>query len=535
MKKIRVNLVTVSVVIALVALLVVEGIQTIQLYEKKESELDSKLSIVMDKVALRYEKIEHLNQYMEVVNKNFENNYKKIIIEEFQNLLGITDSIVLNDTIIIENGEEIKYMTLSGKIYDSVKLETTNQKWISKKLTKIDELIEKPAQSISGFKILINQPIIQKIYREAQYVNEMIHNVILSNIYHDPLLNLNLKLFDSIIKDELKQENIDYDYSFLLTDQNNKVIHFDVVPKPYNKKLNLIENIHTNLYPGSIFEDRIFFYLGFNQKDKILYNQMKLPFLTGFILVLLIITSLIYLFKTILTQKKLFEIKNDFISNMTHEFKTPISTISLACQALEDKDMMGTDSVMAKPMVEMIVKENAKLETLVEQILQSAALDKGEAQVHKENVILNEEVYNAAEDAKFRINHLNGKINVILPNEMLNLQLDRIHLANVLKNLLDNAIKYSGLAPDIEIELKRLGKFYQISVKDSGIGMKKEHLKRIFDKLYRIPTGNRHDVKGFGLGLSYVQSICELHDWQITVESEWKVGTEFILKINNNI
>jgi two-component system, OmpR family, phosphate regulon sensor histidine kinase PhoR len=215
---------------------------------------------------------------------------------------------------------------------------------------------------------------------------------------------------------------------------------------------------------------------------------------------------------------------------MTHEFKTPISTISLACQALNDKDMVEVNE-QSQPFVRMIDDENKRLGLLVERILQSATLEKGELRINEERISLNNVIGDLIQKAKFRISGSGGEIELELPEEEIFVQGDQMHIANLISNLIDNAIKYSESAPKIVVKLSREGKQTKISVSDNGIGIKKEHLNKIFDKLYRIPTGNVHNVKGFGLGLSYVKAIAELHGWNIQVKSRFGVGSEFIIVI----
>jgi two-component system phosphate regulon sensor histidine kinase PhoR len=244
---------------------------------------------------------------------------------------------------------------------------------------------------------------------------------------------------------------------------------------------------------------------------------------------ILIVVALMFMFRTILTQEKLSEIKNDFISNMTHEFKTPISTISLACEALSDKDMMQQNTTDIAPFVKMINDENKRLSLLVERILQSAVMERGEVKLREEQVVLNEIIHEVTNHAQFRIQNSGGTIKLNIPSESVIVQTDKMHMTNIITNLVDNAIKYSSEAPDIEISLRRENKKLLLSVKDHGIGIKKEHLNKVFDKLYRVPTGNVHNVKGFGLGLSYVKAIAELHGWNVVVRSKYGEGSEFTL------
>lgn len=248
-------------------------------------------------------------------------------------------------------------------------------------------------------------------------------------------------------------------------------------------------------------------------------------------MVLLIVIAFSFMFKTILTQKKLSEMKNDFISNMTHEFKTPISTISLACEALNDSDMVNDKSQQSLPYIKMIVDENKRLEVLVERILQNAVIDRGEVNLKREKLNLNEIINQVCQSAQFRVSSLNGLIVKKLPIEQIFILGDKFHTTNIISNLIDNAVKYSKNNPKIIVSLKREGKAIHICVQDHGIGISKEHINKIFDKLYRVPTGNLHDVKGFGLGLSYIKAIVKLNNWNIFVKSKLNEGSTFTLVI----
>jgi two-component system phosphate regulon sensor histidine kinase PhoR len=216
---------------------------------------------------------------------------------------------------------------------------------------------------------------------------------------------------------------------------------------------------------------------------------------------------------------------------MTHEFKTPISTISLACEAMVDQDMGAKTE--PSPYIQIIRDENQRLMVLVERILQNATLERGDLKLNKEQVNLNEVIHDVIQTAQLRVRKKNGEIEIDLPQSFVYIEADRFHLTNLISNLLDNAIKYSKEDPRIAVRLKQEGKLVSLSIEDAGVGIKKEHLNKIFDKLYRIPTGNVHNVKGFGLGLSYVKAIATLHGWNITVRSKYGSGTTFTLEIQN--
>lgn len=228
----------------------------------------------------------------------------------------------------------------------------------------------------------------------------------------------------------------------------------------------------------------------------------------------------------IIRQKRLSEVKNDFINNMTHELKTPISTISLSSELLLRLDDNAEPDRMRK-YASIIYKENKRLEQQVERVLNIAKLDKDKVSLNKELVDL-DELFNEVKE-NFEFNQGSGKGQLNIQKEKLGMQIlaDPVHLTNVLFNLIDNAVKYCKVTPQINITLSsdKIGLRFDIS--DNGIGIKKEDLKLIFDKFHRVSTGNVHDVKGFGLGLYYVKLIIEAHNGKIDAKSTPDKGTTF--------
>jgi len=243
---------------------------------------------------------------------------------------------------------------------------------------------------------------------------------------------------------------------------------------------------------------------------------------------LALIFSFYYTISTIFQQKKLSEIKNDLISNMTHEFKTPISTISLAVEVLNDKSVEKSQERITN-YVKMIGDENKRLSLLVENILQTAILDKGEFKLKIQPIDIHTLIEQTFTNIKLQVENKEGEIASQLNATKTIVNADRVHITNILFNLIDNALKYSKENPNIIVSTRNDDEGIFISVKDNGIGISKENQKRIFDTMYRVPTGNIHNVKGFGLGLSYVKAVVEKHGGSIKVESELGKGSVFTL------
>ncbi len=265
----------------------------------------------------------------------------------------------------------------------------------------------------------------------------------------------------------------------------------------------------------------------FPDKQKFIILKLLSWLIISVIFLLIVIISFAYIVKVIVKQKKLSEMKNDFINNMTHEFKTPISTISMASEVLLKADEK-TSQERLKKYSQVIFDENNRLKLQVERVLEIAQMDKHDFKIDKkdqENVndIIRKTVDNLC------MEHCQRPVDIIYKLNAENpvIKIDRLHFKNVINNLIDNAYKYSGDKPKIEISTHNTPEGVIITVHDNGIGMSTETQKQIFNKFYRLPTGNIHNVKGFGLGLYYVKNIIEQHDGSIKVSSELNRGSRF--------
>ena len=250
------------------------------------------------------------------------------------------------------------------------------------------------------------------------------------------------------------------------------------------------------------------------------------------IFTLVLLVTFIFTIYIVFRQKKLTEMKNDFINNMTHEFKTPISTISLAAQMLTDP-AVGKSPAMFQHISGVINDETKRLRFQVEKVLQMSMFDRQKATLKMKEIDVNELIRGVVNTFALKVERYNGKIDTELLAEDPIVMADEMHLTNVIFNLMDNAVKYKRQEVDLQLTVttrNEQGRL-QIVIQDNGIGIKKENLKKIFDKFYRVHTGNLHDVKGFGLGLAYVKKIITDHKGSIRAESELGVGTKFIIAL----
>ena len=510
----------------------------IQLYDRKTTQFKNSVHNCLDKIAFRHEKAEDLRRYLQIVNHDFSGQYRDVLRQEFRNLISANESIAIEDTSLFVNGKMENYLVIRGKAYDSISGVTAEQKVLARDVREIRDLVQNqginiPTSDSGKLSIQLNQKVLQQIFKKAKFINEMMVQAFKDNVYQTPQTRIDPIFLDSVIHMELLNEDLPKEYKFMVANEFGTKINFSVKPRSFDQNISMVNSSKTSLFPSNSLEENLYLHIYFPKKNAYIIKEMKASLVVTILLVVMIIIALVFMFRTILEQKKLSEMKTDFISNMTHEFKTPISTIALACEALGDKDIIQYNSQSeTAPFVKMIQQENKRLELLVESILQSAVIDKGEIKANIEKINLKELVENLISNAQFRIQGSNGSINFVSEGREFDLNADKMHITNLIANLIDNSIKYSKEIPEINISLVKNTKTFTLSVSDKGIGIKKEYLPKIFDKLYRIPTGNVHNVKGFGLGLNYVKSICEEYGWNIEVKSQFGEGSTFMVTFN---
>jgi two-component system phosphate regulon sensor histidine kinase PhoR len=276
------------------------------------------------------------------------------------------------------------------------------------------------------------------------------------------------------------------------------------------------------------------YYFGVHFPDRSQYNNSRL--LTWYLLngiLFFVVIFFGYALYVIIKQKQLSEIQKNFINNLTHEFKTPIASIDLAAKVLSNPKISSQPERLAE-YVKIVDQQNKRLSAHVEKLLQMATIEKTKLQLNLDQIELNSFITESI--AEFR-NSQNGRVfSVKLESNITDalVQADRLHFSNLIFNILDNAIKYCTVDPEIQIKLDETKQHYIIAFDDNGIGIPKEYRKQIFKRFYRIPTGNVHDVKGFGLGLDYVQKIAQRHEWKINMIESSRKGSTFILQIKKS-
>jgi two-component system phosphate regulon sensor histidine kinase PhoR len=352
-----------------------------------------------------------------------------------------------------------------------------------------------------------------------------------SSNYYTVLINdtVNPYLLETLLRNEFIERNINVDFEYVIYDCfTDSIVFGDYISLDKNEK----DNVQSKSYNLKWDKDGHYFGIFFPSKESYIISKMGIWVFSSSI-ILLIIVFFAYTINVILKQKKLSETKNDFINNITHEFKTPISTISLSAEVLLSPNISDDPERLAN-YARIIKEENDRLKNQVDKVLQLATLNKDKLKLENENIDLHELISQSIKSFGLIIREHNGELTSNLNAEKFEILGDKIHITNTIHNLIDNAIKYSSENPIVKIETHNHKGFIEISVRDNGIGIPTESQKHIFDKFYRTPTGNVHDIKGFGLGLNYVKTIVEAYSGSVKLISRENEGSTFVIKLPLN-
>ena len=362
------------------------------------------------------------------------------------------------------------------------------------------------------------------VYQKA-LLDQVVMNILYSASEKPLQERVNFKSLDQDLKAELQNNGIGIAYHFTVCTLDGREVYrcpdYDEKGEEYTYEQQLYRNDPDDM--SGVVK------IHFPQMNNYIFSSIRFM-IPAIVFTIILLITFIFTIVVVFRQKRYSEIKNDFINNMTHELKTPISSISLAAQMLND-DSLNKSPAMMKHIGGAIQDESKRLRFLVEKVLQMSMFDKKDAIFKKKEIDLNEMVENAANTFTLRVEHTGGKINTDIEAVDSKCYVDEIHFTNVIFNLIDNAIKYRKPDQPVNLIIKtwNTNDHLCLSVKDDGVGIKKDNLKKIFEKFYRVHTGNVHDVKGFGLGLAYVKKVVDLHKGNIKVESELGKGTKFTI------
>jgi two-component system, OmpR family, phosphate regulon sensor histidine kinase PhoR len=333
----------------------------------------------------------------------------------------------------------------------------------------------------------------------------------------------------SLVQSKLEEQGLKLEFEYSLQDEFGRSVMYSS-----GFKSEYFEN--PNIVWTQVSEDnsknREKLYVYFVQPDMYVQEKVYGLLLSALLFTSVIIATFAITIRAILKQKKLSEIKNDFIANMTHEFKTPIATISLATAALNN-ERVRSDSEKIDQYTEIIKEENMRMNKQVETILQAAQMEKEELKLTLRKINVHEVINTVYDNTAIQVEEKQGSLDISLKASNPFINADEVHFSNIVFNLLDNAIKYSKEQPHVRIETENISGDIHIRFIDNGIGMSRDTINNIFEKFYRAHTGNLHNVKGFGLGLTYVKQVVDAHDARIKVQSTVGKGSTFTIVFDN--
>ena len=475
---------------------------------------------------------ESVNRALYQASRNLELNetlrYLEKDVNETERKAFRQDSVAYGSGInsgTVQHSTQFAVAGKDGTIYSSFELKTiaTKPSQMPKAMILRNDRNQMTQTSKSLQEIVRNRYVYQKAL-----LDEVVYSILYSASEKPLSERINFKLLDQDLKAELMNNGINIPYHFSVTTQDGR----EVYRCPDYTEEGEEHSYSQVLFRNDPQQKMGIVHIHFPDMDSYIFSTVRFMIPSGIFATVLLVTFIFTIF-IIFRQKKLTEIKNDFINNMTHELKTPISSISLAAQMLNDQTVTKSATMMAH-LGSVINDEAKRLRFLVEKVLQMSMFDRKKAVFKKKKLDLNEMVENIANSFTLRVEHTGGKIYTEIEAIDSAIYVDEVHFTNAIFNLMDNAVKYSKPDQPLNIYLKTWnddnGHVF-LSVRDTGIGMKKEALKKIFDKFYRVHTGNVHDVKGFGLGLAYVKNIVDLHKGKITVESVLGEGTTFTIQI----
>ena len=472
---------------------------------------------------------ESVKQSLKQVSRNLELNetlhYLEKDVNEVERKAQRQDSTIVNGLDgTIQQAHQFSVSAEDGTQYTSFELKTFAIKPSS--VPKAMIMNRETPSVIEATKSLQETVRTRYVYQKA-LLDEVIYNILYTASEKPLDERINFNQLDQSIKNELSQNGITLPYHYMVQTADGREVRRCEDYSAEGEDISYTQELFMNDPTNKVGFVRIHF----PEISSYIYSSIRFM-IPAVIFTIVLLVTFIFTIVIIFRQKRYTEIKNDFINNMTHELKTPISSISLAAQMLNDESVTKSQTMM-KHLGGVIGDESRRLRFLVEKVLQMSMFDRQTATFKKKELDLNELLEQTASTFSLRVEHTGGKIYTEIEAVDSAIYVDEVHFQNAITNLLDNAVKYRKPDEPLDIHIRTWneGEHLCFSIEDNGLGIKRENVKKIFDKFYRVHTGNVHDVKGFGLGLAYVKKIINLHEGEIHCDSELGKGTKFIITL----
>lgn len=487
------------------------------------------LSYIEEMVKMKKEQFdESVNRSLYQASRNLELNETLRYLEKDVSKTGRKaikkDSMTVGSDGTPKPSHEFAANTNDGTIYSSFQMKT-----IAIKPSQMPKgiILRNDKNALSEASKSMREMVKNRYVYQKALLDEVVYSILYTASEKPLKERVNFRMLDQDIKAELMNNGINIPYHFTVSTQDGQEVYRCLDYSDEGEEYSYSQLLYRNDPQQKSGVVRIHF----PTMNSYIFSSVRFM-IPSIIFTLVLLVTFIFTIAVIFRQKRLTEIKNDFINNMTHELKTPISSISLAAQMMNDEAVTKSPT-MIKHIGGVVNDESKRLRFLVEKVLQMSMFDDRTAIFKKKELDLNEMVENIANSFTLRVEHTGGRINTLVEAENSKIYVDEIHFSNVIHNLMDNAVKYKkeGEPLVLEVHTWNADGRLMLSVKDNGIGIKKENLKKVFDKFYRVHTGNVHNVKGFGLGLAYVKKIVDLHKGEIKVESVYGKGTKFTISL----
>ena len=465
-----------------------------------------------------------LNQVSHNMELNETQNYLEKDVKSTERRAFSQDSVMVDGLGSIMHSHQFAVAADDGTVYSSFQVKALKMKPAS--VPKAMILRKDKSSLVDATKTM--QEIVRNryVYQKA-LLDEVVYNILYTA--SDKPLNerVNFRILDHDIRNELQNNGINIPYHFTVSTTDGREVYRCPEYEEKGKEYTYQQVLFRNDPQSKMGVLRIHF----PEMNSYIFSSVRFM-IPSIIFTFVLLVTFLFTLVVVFRQKRYSEIKNDFINNMTHELKTPIASISLAAQMMND-DSVPKSEQMSKHLSTVIADETKRLRFLVEKVLQMSMFDKKSVVFKKKELDLNETVESIAQSFNLRVEHTGGKIYTEIEAIDSAIYVDEVHFQNAITNLMDNAVKYRKQDEPLDIYIRTWNdqEHLYLSIRDTGQGIKKENVKKIFDKFYRVHTGNKHDVKGFGLGLAYVKKVIDLHLGDIKCESELGKGTKFTITL----
>ena len=471
---------------------------------------------------------ESVNRSLYQASRNLEMNetmrYLEKDVKDTERRAYSQDSMMVDGLGTVKQSHQFAVAADDGTVYSSFELKTFAIKPanVSKAM-----ILRTDKSSISEASKSLQEIVRNRYVYQKGLLDEVVYNILYTASDKPLKERVNFRLLDRDIKVELLNNGINIPYHFTVETSDGREVY---------RCPDYTDEGREHIYTQTLFSHDPSPKMGvvkihFPNMSSYIFSSVRFM-IPSMIFTIVLLITFVFTIVVIFRQKRYSEIKNDFINNMTHELKTPISSISLAAQMLNDESVNKTPQMMTH-LGGIINDESKRLRFLVEKVLQMSMFDRKTASFKKKELDLNELLESIASTFSLRVEHTGGKIYTEIEAVDSAIYVDEVHFQNAITNLMDNAVKYRKPDEPLDLYIRTWNEKDRLcfSIRDTGLGIKKENVKKIFDKFYRVHTGNVHDVKGFGLGLAYVKKIINLHEGEIKCESELGKGTTFTITL----